>query len=169
MSDKGNDLTGLDGNEAGIRKDLETAEAVALSTAVEEVWTYLGVRMVGHGDSEHHWLGADDQPKIFTKLKGPVVGGRYKLQVTHKGDGHCSVVPDPRYVGQAPNHAAIVAEHRANETAIEAYRVAKKETTEAIDNMTIAELRAKMKRLPVTRSRALLAVILDRLHNGKVE
>jgi hypothetical protein len=138
---------------------------------VEEIWTYIGVR-AQDGDVEHHWLDAGGKTKVFTKFKAPIVAAKYRLLVQHKADDSVSVVPDPKFVELEPDEAkrrGIVAEHRANETAAEAWRVAKKETTEAIDNMTIRELRAKLHRLPVTRRRALLAIAIDRLQTGKVE
>lgn len=139
---------------------------------VEEVWTYLGVRLERDGRLEHHWQDDAGDVKIFDKLKAFSPGSRYRVRVYAKPDGGVSVGLEPRFVEQLPDEAkrrAIVAEHRANEVAAEAWRAAKKETTEAIDRMTVAELRAKLRRLPATRKRALLAIVIDRLETGKVE
>lgn len=139
---------------------------------VEEVWTYLGMRHDGAGGVRFHWRDQEDKIRIFETVKGLWPASRYTLRVTHLPDDGVSVVPEPKYVGvieDQTTRSLLMAEHRTHETTLAAWRLAKKEGPGMIDSLTIAQVRARLQKLPVTQRRALLAVVLDRLQWGKKE
>jgi hypothetical protein len=146
----------------------EQTVAATESDRAIEFWEYHGVQFV-NGETQHIWSFAGEE-LFFGKLKAPIVGAVYAVSVHRDATGKfIDVLKNPKFSKQIPDderRRAIVAKSRVNETAAESWRMSKKENAEAIDGMTIEELRKKMRKYPTLQRRSMLALVVDRLLRG---
>lgn len=140
------------------------------SDRITEIWEYHGIQFVD-GETQYMWE-ANGEKMVFGKLKAPIVGALYSVSVKRTNAGEfVDVLKTPRFAKQIPDEnkrREVVAASRVNETTAESWRMAKKENAEAIDDMTIAQLRQRMRKYPTQHRRAMLALVLDRLLRGAI-
>lgn len=135
------------------------------ATPAIETWLYLG-QLQQAGKLYAVWKDEQGDQHLFSKSSA-IVGCLYQVDVTRNGE-HLTLHGRPKFLRQVEDEdlrKQLNADHALHVTRHRAEQLAGKEGS-ALDNLTVRELRARFRTLPVPSRRALLAVLLSRLEVG---
>jgi hypothetical protein len=130
-----------------------------------EEWLYLGQRQPSLTSKPIHvFRDASGQDMIFQKApKGAIPGCWYSVQVSRTAEGVSFFPTTARFLRQHQDieeRQRMFADHSATVTAARARNIA---ADNQLDDMTLEQIRQRMRMLPTPQRRALLAVVLERL------
>jgi hypothetical protein len=132
---------------------------------IEQEWVYLGQGLTTKNKIVHRWARADKEIVAYTKLVASVVGGHYRIKMTHDGSVYHGGASAPRYLRPDPDREWVTGlelEDRQVKTLMESSRRAKAMDTEL--DKALAPIRQKYKSTIGSAARAaLLALVIQRI------
>lgn len=136
--------------------------------AVRELghWVYLGIRFED-GRKTYAWETDEGREVQFeVEPKRGIPGCVYEVSSIRTPQGLSIITNSHQFkerLSDDSRRSQLMALHRCHETAAAAWALAQKGSLDDLDDLTLAEVRRKLWKLPIAHRRALLAVVLTRL------